>query len=88
MEEKGCKFKYVSPLSSKVIRCLDRSRYSRFPITRTFMRKIKKSLSLREVRVSEGSSYRESTALVLMAGVTMSYAVVRALEVTPCEDYM
>ena len=37
----------------------------------------------REVRVSEGSSYRESTALVLMAGVTMSYAVVRALE-----DYM
>ena len=57
--------------------CLDRSRYSRFPITRTFMREIKKS-----------SSYRESTALVLMAGVTMSYAVVRALAVTPCEDYM
>ena len=57
--------------------CLDRSRYSRFPITRTFMREIKIS-----------SSYRESTQLVLMAGVTMSYAVVRALEVTPCEDYM
>ena len=62
--------------------CLDRSRYSRFPITRTFMREIKKSSG------SASSSYRESTALVLMAGVTMSYAVVRALEVTPCEDYM
>ena len=79
MEEKGCKFKYVSPLSSKVIRCLDRSRYNRFPITRTFMREIKKKFEL-----ARGSSKRgfELSGVNCTGTNGRSYHVLRSGEST------